>query len=94
MGAVAPTQEELMTRLRQEADGCYEWSNGPGDRYGAHSHAYDKVLYCVRGSITFQLEAGQAGLSLAAGDRMLVPAGTIHSAQVGADGVTCIEGRR
>ena len=42
-----------MERLRAEASGCYAWSNGPGDRYAPHTHSYEKVLYCVDGSITF-----------------------------------------
>jgi hypothetical protein len=49
--------DALMTKLRAEAHDCYSWSNGPGDRYAAHNHGYDKVLYCVDGSITFVLEA-------------------------------------
>ena len=31
------------------------WSNGPGDRYGAHDHDYDKVIVVERGSIRFGL---------------------------------------
>src|SRR5438445_802151 len=45
-----------MARLKTEASGCYSWSNGPDDRYAAHDHNYEKVLYCVDGSITFVLE--------------------------------------
>jgi len=86
--------DELMTRLRTEATGCYSWSNGPGDRYAPHSHTYEKVLYCVDGSITFMLEPEGRRLDLKAGDRMVLPAGTIHSAAVGPAGCTCIEGRR
>jgi quercetin dioxygenase-like cupin family protein len=86
--------EELMTRLRAEAGGCYSWSNGPGDRYAPHSHNYEKVLYCVDGSITFLLEAQGRQLDLKAGDRMVLPSGTVHSAVVGPAGCTCIEGRR
>jgi quercetin dioxygenase-like cupin family protein len=85
---------KLMERLRAEAEHCYSWSNGPGDRYAAHSHAYEKVLYCVAGSITFLLEAEDRRLPLQPGDRMVLPAGTPHSAVVGPEGVTCIEGRR
>jgi quercetin dioxygenase-like cupin family protein len=89
------TTEDLMTRLRGEATGCYSWSNGPGDRYAPHSHTYEKVLYCVDGSITFVLEAQDARrIELKAGDRMVLPAGTIHSAVVGPAGCTCIEGKR
>jgi quercetin dioxygenase-like cupin family protein len=84
-----------MARLRGEATGCYSWSNRPGDRYAAHSHSYEKVLYCVEGSITFVLEALDAKrIDLEEGDRMVLPAGTIHSAVVGPMGCTCIEGKR
>jgi len=83
-----------MTRLRDEATGCYSWSNGPGDRYAPHSHTYEKVLYCVDGSITFMLEPEARHLDLKAGDRMVLPAGTVHSAVVGPAGCTCIEGKR
>jgi quercetin dioxygenase-like cupin family protein len=83
-----------MSRLRAEATGCYSWSNRPGDRYGAHSHGYEKVLYCVDGSITFLLEEEGKRLELKAGERMVLPAGTRHSAVVGPAGCTCIEGKR
>jgi quercetin dioxygenase-like cupin family protein len=88
------TPDELMTSLRAEASGGHSWSNGPGDRYAPHTHGYEKVLYCVEGTITFILEAEERRLQLKAGDRMVLPAGTVHSAEVGPDGCTCIEGRR
>ncbi len=83
-----------MTALRKEARSCYSWSNGPHDRYAAHSHPYEKVLYCVDGSITFVLEQEGKRVELSAGDRMVLPAGTVHSAVVGPAGCTCIEGKR
>jgi quercetin dioxygenase-like cupin family protein len=86
--------DELMARLRGEASSCYSWSNGPGDRYAPHSHPYEKVLYCVDGTIAFVLQHDGRRLELKAGDRMVVPAGTLHSAEVGPSGCTCIEGRR
>ena len=86
--------QDLMNRLQGEATGCYSWSNGPGDIYAPHSHGYDKVLYCVEGSITFVLEGTGRRLELMAGDRMVLPAGTVHAAEVGPQGCTCIEGRR
>lgn len=82
---------ELMARLRQEADGCYPWSNGPGDTYAEHSHGYEKILYCVAGSITFTLRDRE--IHLLAGDRMVLPPHALHGAVVGPDGCTCIEGR-
>ena len=83
-----------MRKLEREATGCYSWSNGPGDRYAPHSHGYEKVLYCVEGSITFHLEEEGRDLPLRPGDRMVLPAGTVHSATVGARGCVCVEGRR
>jgi len=86
--------DELMAKLRTEASGCYSWSNGPGDRYAAHNHSYEKVLYCVEGSITFVLDGEGRRIELKPGDRMVLPAGTMHSAVVGGSGCTCIEGHR
>jgi len=94
MSAPAGRFDQLMEKLRAEATGCYSWSNGPGDRYAPHSHGYEKVLYCVEGSIRFQLENEGRMLELQAGDRMILPPGTVHSAVVGIHGCTCIEGRR
>jgi len=91
MGDAIVSGSELRQRLEREAHSCYSWSNGPGYSYGAHSHSYRKVLYCVAGSITFHLRDGD--LVLRPGERMELPAGTIHSATVGQLGVTCIEGQ-
>lgn len=91
---MAMSRPELMSRLESEARDCHGWSNGPGERYAPHSHAYEKVLYCVAGSITFRLEAEGREIHLAAGDRMVLAAGTRHSARVGPGGCECIEGRR
>jgi mannose-6-phosphate isomerase-like protein (cupin superfamily) len=77
------------------AEGCSApraWGNAPGDRYGAHSHGYHKVLFCLNGSITFHLVDGDVELS--AGDRLDLPPGTEHSATVGNEGVECIEASR
>ena len=82
---------DIDTRIRAEARDVYSWSNGPGDRYGEHEHAFTKVLYCTRGSIDFR--TADRTISLVAGDRMVLPAGTRHSAVVGSAGCTCVEGK-
>lgn len=84
---------ELVARLRTEARDVYEWSNAPGDRYGWHSHAYTKILYCLEGSLDFILAPAER-IHLVAGDRMELPAGTSHSAVVGDRGVACAEGKK
>ena len=45
----------------------------------------------VRGSITFGLPELDQQLTLKAGDRLDLPANTIHDAVVGAQGVICLE---
>jgi quercetin dioxygenase-like cupin family protein len=82
---------DAATRLRSEELDPSPWSNGPGDRYGAHDHAYDKVIVVDRGSIRFGLPADGRSIDLTTGDRLELPAGTSHDAQVGPSGVTCLE---
>lgn len=92
--AEAPQEQDLRKRMQTQGLSPYAWSNGPGVRYTIHSHSYQKVLYCVRGSIRFVLPdvAGDAGtLDLSAGDCMILPANVRHSADVGSQGVTCLE---
>ncbi len=92
-----PQEQELRRRMRQEGLSPYSWSNGPGDSYAVHSHSYEKVLYCVHGSIRFTLpdmrdESGNMrAVDLAPGDCLILPASTRHGALVGPQGVTCIE---
>jgi quercetin dioxygenase-like cupin family protein len=83
---------DYAARVRAEARDVYSWSNGPGDRYGEHAHDYTKLLYCTDGSIEFRLGDGTT-IDLVAGERMVLPAGTRHSAMVGPDGCTCVEGK-
>jgi quercetin dioxygenase-like cupin family protein len=78
--------------LHTEADGVHVWSNGPHDRYAAHDHPYRKILYCLDGSIDFAVADGRT-IQMRAGDKLVIPPRTSHSAVVGPDGVTCIEGR-
>ena len=84
----------LAARLRAEGLDPAPWSNGPGDVYGAHSHGYDKVLVCARGSIDFGLPRSGLTIRLEVGDRLDLPAGTEHDALVGPAGVTCLEAHR
>ena len=92
-GPQPPSEADLEALLRREGLSPSWWSNAPGDRYGAHSHPYHKVLYCARGSIRFVLDGGRA-LDLSPGDRLDVPPGVSHSAIVGPRGVTCVEAAR
>ena len=85
------TEQAIRKILSAEGLDPYSWSNGPGDSYSAHSHSYNKVIYVVRGSITFGLPAENRTIALNPGDRLDLPAGVVHDAIVGADGVVCLE---
>jgi quercetin dioxygenase-like cupin family protein len=85
---------DLEARLRDEGLEPGRWVNGPGDRYAAHQHGYDKVIVVCAGSITFGLADASRSIALAVGDRLELPAGNRHDAVVGASGVECLEAHR
>lgn len=89
--ATPPTESALCDLLVREGLNFYTWSNSPYDIYAPHTHDYNKVLYVVSGSITFQLIELGKWHKLKAGDRLDLPAGTIHAAEVGEAGVVCLE---
>jgi uncharacterized protein YjlB len=82
---------DVAQRLRDQGLEPGAWANGPNVRYTAHEHAYDKVIAVERGSIRFGLPDSQETIELVAGDRLDLPAGTIHDAVVGSGGVECLE---
>ena len=87
----SPSEETLLRLLAEEGLTPYPWANGPHDIYSAHTHTYNKVIYVVRGSITFGLPQENRKVTLHAGDRLDLPAGTVHDAGVGPQGVVCLE---
>lgn len=89
-----PTEAELRTMLQRERLSAYTWSNRAFDEYAPHSHAYDKVIYVVSGSITWILPETNHRLLTRAGDRLDLPRGVVHAAKVGAEGVMCLEAHR
>lgn len=80
--------------LRAEGVEPIAWSNGPGDRYGAHDHGYAKLLVCAEGSITFFVGPESTPVELKPGMGFVLPPRTLHSAAVGPGGCTCVEGHR
>ena len=92
--SVAPTQTTIERLMSEEGLSPYAWSNGPHDMYSAHTHSYNKVIYVVKGSITFGLPELGKKLKLKAGDRLDLPAGVVHDAVVGGEGVVCLEAHK
>lgn len=92
--ADTPEENQLQALLQAEGLTFYSWGNAPGDRYAAHVHAYHKVIYIVSGSIRFILPEQNQQLHLQPGDRLELPAGVVHAAEVGPEGVRCLEAHR
>lgn len=90
-GEAPPTAADIEAAFTREGLSPSRWSNAPGDRYGAHSHSYKKVLYCAKGSIVFTVEGSD--VELRPGDRLEIEPGTSHSAVVGPEGVVCLEAK-
>jgi len=92
--AEPPDEDGILRMMQTEGLRPYHWSNGPGDVYAAHKHDYNKVIYVVRGSITFGLPDTGEEIYLHAGDRVDLPQGVTHNARVGPLGVACLEAHR
>lgn len=93
-GEGRPPVNDFKGALEGEGLSFNTWSNGPGFRYGAHRHDFDKVILVAHGSITFGLPDRGQTIDLVEGDRLHLPAGMLHDARVGPDGVTCLEAHR
>lgn len=81
-------------RARLEADGfeAFAWSDGPGAHYEPHAHDHDESLWVVEGELTFGI--GGRDHRLRSGDRLMLPAGTIHTADAGPAGARYLIGQR
>lgn len=93
-GPEPPSETAIRNIMSAEGLRPYAWSNGPGDVYGVHHHAYHKVICVVEGSITFGFPEESQRVTLSAGDRLDVPGRVLHDAVVGPRGVTCLEAQR
>lgn len=93
-GERQPERAQLEEEVRDENLSCSTWSNGPGAQYLAHSHSYTKIIYVVEGSIRFDVPEMDDHVMLQPGDKLELPAGLVHSAQVGQRGVVCLEAHR
>lgn len=65
----------------------------PGTRFGAHSHGMDKIDAVLSGR--FRMGMKGRSVVLEAGDRLFVPAGAVHTAEVvGDEAVVSLDGVR
>ncbi|HWP64715.1 MAG TPA: cupin domain-containing protein [Candidatus Limnocylindria bacterium] len=91
-GGAVPGESAARAELVREGYAVYRWSDAPGARYEPHAHDDDECLWVLAGGITF--EVGGASYTLRAGDRLELPAGTVHAATAGPGGATYLVGER
>jgi len=91
-GAATPDAADLGGRLGREGFDVVVWTDAPSTHYAAHAHASDEVIWVVDGAIEFH--AGGSAFRLGPGDRLILPAGTRHTADAGARGATYLIGER
>ncbi len=85
---------DLEKDLSSQGYTLHSWSNQAGFWYPVHDHPYHKIIVVLKGSIGFYLPGEKREVKMKAGDRLELPPHTEHSASVGADGVTCLEGQK
>ena len=91
-GSERPREEELRRRLEGEGFAVFCWSDPPNAHYEPHAHDHDESIWLVAGAVTFGVDGRT--LSLRAGDRLMLPADTVHTADAGRDGATYLIGER
>ena len=67
----------------------FSWRDAPGEVYAPHKHDADQTLYLVEGSL--DLTVGGSAYHLEPGDKLELPAFTVHSAEA-PEGATYIIG--
>jgi mannose-6-phosphate isomerase-like protein (cupin superfamily) len=87
-----PTEAVLRDLLEREGWEVHVWRD-PADRvYAEHHHDDDETLWVMRGSLVFSVAGDE--IALGPGDRLELPAATVHRAVAGCDGAAYLIGRR
>jgi quercetin dioxygenase-like cupin family protein len=91
-GEAPPAEDILRKRLEEEGFTLFCWQDRPGANYEPHSHEHDESLWMIEGEMTFG--AGGRLWSLAPGDRLMLPRGTVHTAVAGPQGAKYLIGQK
>lgn len=84
---------ELEELLHSEGFGhTYVWQDGPDARYSDHTHKGETAHVILEGEMS--LAMGGESRTYRAGERCDVPAGTVHSAQMGPQGCRYLIGEK
>lgn len=90
--AAAPDEATLRGRLERDGFDVFAWQDGAGARYAPHHHDHDESIWVVDGELTFGIDG--CDLCLGPGDRLMLPAGTVHTALGGPTGTSYLIGQR
>lgn len=75
-----PTRKELTDILDAEGLEWAEFADAPGTKWGRHKHDFDDFVVIVTGQM--KLGIGHHEWTLTAGDRIDLPAHTVHWAEI------------
>lgn len=88
-----PTEKRLMGLLESEGYEVASYAYRPGTLFPPHEHPQEKCDAVVEGVL--RITVGQAAYDLGPGDRLYLPGGTRHGAQVvGSKTVVSLDGTR
>jgi len=79
-----PSLDEMRETLKDEGyEGIHTFRDAPGTQYAHHEHDFIEVRWIYRGEITFGI--GEKKITLEPGDRVDIPAHTLHKARMHPD---------
>lgn len=87
----APSADALAERLAADGFSSFCWTDAPNAHYDEHEHDRDESIWVVSGVIRFGADGRE--LALGPGDRLMLPAGTRHTADAGPEGATYLIGQ-
>ncbi len=85
------TDAALRADLAAAGLDVFAWSDSAGATYTPHKHDHDETIVLVAGDMTFVIGGRDYTLGCP-GDRLLLPAGTVHAARAGRAGATYLIG--
>ncbi len=81
-----PSLDDIRAVLAADGYQAVKWASEPNQAYLAHAHIYTEVLWLIEGELTVGLPAEGRLLQLSPGDRIVIPAGTLHASEAGPEG--------
>lgn len=91
-GEARPDEDAMRRQLKEEGFSVFCYQDVPGANYEPHEHDHDESLWMIEGEMTFG--AGGRKWPLGAGDRLMLPKGTVHTAVAGPKGAKYLIGQK